>query len=247
MFLLKMLHRKWIPATFFVLLGTALCVRLGIWQLDRLDTRRAFNAQVESMRGLSPLNLNLEGSDSIQDMEWRAVQVRGVYDFENQIAIRNQYYGSQYGYHLLTPLLFEEKAVLVDRGWIPAEGNSAPGDWRKYDEVGEVNLSGQIRLGQAKPAFGGVADALPENGAQLEVWNNADVARIASQMPYPVLPVYIQLDADAQDTEPPIPFQPEIELTEGPHFGYALQWFAFAAILFVGYPFYLRKQEKDSK
>lgn len=247
MFLLKMIHRKWIMTTLLVLLGTALCVRLGIWQLDRLDTRRAFNAQVESMRALPPLNLNLEGSDSVQDMGWRAVQVRGIYDFENQIAIRNQYYGSQYGYHLLTPLLFKEEAVLVDRGWIPAESNSAPDDWRKYDEIGEVNLSGQIRLGQTKPAFGGVADALPENGARLEIWNNADVARIASQMPYRVLPVYIQLDVDAQDTEPPIPFQPEIELTEGPHFGYALQWFTFAAILFVGYPFYLRKQEKDSK
>ena len=243
MLLLKMLHRKWLITTLLVLLGTALCVRLGIWQLDRLEARRAFNAQVQAMRALPPLNLDKDGSDSIQDMEWRAVQVIGHYDFENQIAIRNQYYGNQYGYHLLTPLLFTEKAVLVDRGWIPAESNSAPDDWRKYDEVGEVNLSGQIRLGQGKPAIGGVADAMPENGVRLELWNNADVARIAGQLPYPILPVYIQLDADAQDTEPPIPFQPEIELTEGPHFGYALQWFTFAAILFVGYPFYLRKQE----
>jgi len=243
MLLLKMLHRKWLITTLLVLLGTALCVRLGIWQLDRLEARRAFNAQVQAMRALPPLNLDKDGSDSIQDMEWRAVQVIGHYDFENQIAIRNQYYGGQYGYHLMTPLLFDGTAVLVDRGWIPADGNSAPDDWRKYDEVGEVNLSGQIRLGQGKLAIGGVADAMPENGVRLELWNNADVARIAGQLPYPILPVYIQLDADAQDTEPPIPFQPEIELTEGPHFGYALQWFTFAAILFVGYPFYLRKQE----
>ncbi|RPJ28075.1 MAG: hypothetical protein EHM33_05825, partial [Chloroflexi bacterium] len=89
--------------------------------------------------------------------------------------------------------------------------------------------------------------ALPENGAKLEVWNNADLTRIASQMPYPILPVYIQPEPDANDTEPPIPFQPEIELTEGPHFGYALQWFSFATILFVGYPFFLRKQETGSK
>ncbi len=241
--LLKMFHRKWLLTTLLVLLGTALCVRLGIWQLDRLESRRAFNAQVESMRALPPLDLNQEGTDSITEMEWRSVKVAGEYDFENQIALRNQYSGDQYGYHLWTPLLFDRTAVLVDRGWIPADGNSAPKDWRKYDEVGEVNLSGQIRLGQGKPAIGGVADALPENGARLEIWNNADVARIAGQLPYPILPVYIQLDADAQDTEPPIPFQPEIELTEGPHFGYALQWFIFATILFVGYPFYLRKQE----
>ena len=255
MLLLKMVQRKWLLATLFVLFGTALCVRLGIWQLDRLDGRRAFNAQVETMRSLPVLDLNREGFDSIHEMEWRAVQVSGTYDFENQIAIRNQYYDNQYGYHLLTPLLFDpstgsrkpKTAILIDRGWIPADSTSEPADWRKYDETGELHVvTGQIRLGQAKPAFGGVEDITPENGARLEVWNNADLTRIAGQMPYPVLAAYIQQKPDIGDTEPPIPFQPEIELTEGPHFGYALQWFTFATILFLGYPFFLRKQEASS-
>lgn len=259
MLLRKMVQRKWLLTTILVLLGTALCIRLGIWQLDRLEGRRAFNAQIETMRSLPALDLNQEGVDAIDEMEWRAVQVNGTYDFENQIAIRNQYHENQYGYHLLTPLLFtpstrpigqserDVTAVLIDRGWIPADGNSAPADWRKYDETGDVNVTGQIRLGQAKPAFGGVTDTLPENGARLEIWNNADITQIAKQLPYPILPVYIQPNPEVGDTEPPIPFQPEIELTEGPHFGYALQWFTFAVILFVGYPFFLRKQETSSK
>jgi surfeit locus 1 family protein len=241
-----MFHRKWLLTTLLVFLGTALCIRLGIWQLDRLESRRAFNAQVKSTRALPALDLNQEGTYSITHMEWRAVKVAGVYDFENQIALRNQYYGDQYGYHLWTPLRFDGTAVLVDRGWIPADGNAVPSDWRKYDEPGIVNLEGQIRLGQTKPALGGVPDALPENGARLEIWNNGDVERISSQLPYPALPVYIQPSPDASDSAPPIPFQPTIELTEGPHFGYALQWFSFASILFIGYPFYLRKQEKGS-
>lgn len=251
MLLLKMVQRKWLLATLLVLFGTALCVRLGIWQLNRLEGRRVFNTQVETMRSLPSLNLNMEGFDSIEEMEWRAAEVRGVYDFENQIAIRNQYHDNQHGYHLLTPLLFNGssrsgqpgEAVLVDRGWVPADGNSTPADWRKYDERGEVNVAGQIRLGRAKPAIGGVADTLPENGIRLEIWNNADIAQIAGQLPYPILPVYIQPNPEAADTTPPIPFQPEIELTEGPHFGYALQWFTFATILFLGYPFFMRKQE----
>ena len=240
--LLKMFHRKWLLTTLLVLLGTALCVRLGIWQLDRLESRRAFNAQVESMRALPPLDLNQEETGSITEMEWRSVKVAGEYDFENQIALRNQYHGDQYGYHLWTPLLFNRTAVLVDRGWIPAEGNSAPSDWRKYDEPGVVNIAGQIRLGQTKPTLGGVVDTMPENGAALEIWNNGDVERITDQLPYPALRVYIQPNPDAADIEPPIPFQPTIELSEGPHFGYALQWFTFASILFIGYPFYLQKQ-----
>ena len=247
MFLLKMFQRRWLILTLLVFAGTALCVRLGIWQLDRLQQRRAFNAQFESARELPALDLNQEPADDLMKMEWRAVRVNGEYDFANQVAVRNQYNGNEYGYHLLTPLLFDGKAAIVDRGWIPAEGNSAPADWRKYDDAGTVNISGQIRLGQAKPTFGGVADPLPDDGGRLDVWNNADVARIAMQIPYPVLPIYIQPDANPNDTEPPIPFQPEIELTEGPHFGYALQWFTFATILFVGYPFFLRKQEPEKK
>lgn len=250
-----MFQPKWLIATLLVFAGTALCIRLGIWQLDRLEQRRTFNAQFESARAEAALDLNQEIPQDITAMEWRSVSVRGEYDFANQVALRNQYYDNQYGYHLLTPLKFNpstgsgqaKKAVLIDRGWIPADGNSTPSDWRKYDEPGTATVLGQIRMGQPKPAFGGVADTLPENGAKLEIWNNADVAHIAGQMPYPVLPIYIQPATDASDTEPPIPFQPEVEITEGPHFGYALQWFTFATILFVGYPFYLRKQEKGSK
>ncbi|HEY5731004.1 MAG TPA: SURF1 family protein [Anaerolineales bacterium] len=243
MLLRKTFSRKWLFTTILVFLGTAFCIRLGIWQLDRLEGRRAFNMQVESMRAMPPLELNSKNLDLIEEMEWRAVTVSGEYDFANQIAIRNRYYGDQYGYHLLTPLRFSGTAVLVDRGWIPADGNSAPEDWRKYDESVAVTVTGQIRLGQVKPAFGGVADALPADGSPLWAWNNADVERMALQVPYPILKVTIQPDVSADDDVPPIPYQPMIELTEGSHFGYALQWFTFATILFVGYPFYLRKQE----
>ena len=254
MFLLKAFQLKWLPVTVLVLAGTALCVRLGIWQLDRLAQRRAFNAQVENSRAEAPLDLNQEQPGNITAMEWRSVTVRGEYDFDHQVALRNQYNEGQYGYHLLTPLRFDSStrsgqatAVLVDRGWIPADGNSTAADWRKYDEAGTVNLSGQIRLEQTKPAFGGVVDALPADGSRLETWNNLDLSRIASQMPYPLLPVYIQLDPVEGDATPPIPFQPVVDLSEGPHMGYAIQWFAFAAIMFIGYPFFLRKQEKGSK
>ena len=248
MILFKMFGRQWLLTTLLVMLGAGACVRLGIWQLDRLAQRRAFNAQVVSMRAMPELDLNVT-QDNLTAMEWRAVTVAGEYDFDNQIALRNQYFREQYGFHLITPLLLSDgRAVLVDRGWIPADGNSAPADWRRYDKAGAVTVKGQIRLGQTKPAFGGVADpTLGPEQIRLDLWNNLDVARIASQIPYPILPVYVQASADVSDVEPPIPYQPEVELTEGPHFGYALQWFTFATILVLGYPFYLRKQGAESK
>ena len=239
----KMFSRKWVLTTFLALAGTAVCIRLGIWQLDRLEQRRAFNHQVESMRAAVLLDLNSEVPEDIASMEWRAVTITGNYDFENQVALRNQYNAGLYGFHIITSLLFDGGAVLVDRGWIPAESDSSPAEWRMYDEDEQVTVTGQIRLGHGKPAFGGVADALPVDGSKLNVWNNLDVEKISTQMPYPILEVYIQPNADVGDTVPPIPFQPTIELTEGSHFGYALQWFTFATILFVGYPFFLQKQD----
>jgi surfeit locus 1 family protein len=236
----KMFSRAWLLATLLVFAGTAFCIRMGIWQLDRLEQRRAFNSQVETMRAMELLDLNQNLPADIDAMEWRAVTVTGEYDFENQVALRNQFNGDQYGYHLITPLRFTGGAVLVDRGFIPADGNAAPKDWRKYDEAGLVTVTGQIRLGQEKPAFGGVADA---DAGRLDIWNNLNIIRIPEQSPYPILFVYVQPNEAENNTVPPIPFQPEVELTEGSHFGYALQWFSFATILFAGYPFFLRKQE----
>ena len=239
--------RQWLLTTLLVLAGGALCVRLGIWQLDRLAQRRAFNAHIESMWAADPLTLDGQPAQNLTTMEYRAVTVSGTYDFENQIVLRNRYYNNEYGYNLLTPLLLDNgSAVLVERGWIPADGNASPADWRKYDQPGRVTVTGQIRLGQTKPELGGVPDpTLTPGQTRLDFWNIVNLERIQEQVPYPLLNVFVQPNVDPYDTEPPIPYQPEIELTEGPHFGYALQWFTFATILVTGYPFYLRKQLKE--
>lgn len=239
------LSRKWILTSLLVLAGSALCVRLGIWQLDRLQQRRAFNAHYLAVRAAPALDLNQTAGADLTDMEYRDAFARGHYDFEQQVGLRNQYNGNEYGYHLLTPLVLENHvAILVDRGWIPADSGKDPSQWRQFDEPGEVTVKGLIRLGHAKPEMGGVTDpTLTPGENRLDLWNAVNIDRIQAQMPYQLLPVYLQPAPAPGDVTPPIPYQPEIEITEGPHLGYAGQWFTFAALLFFGYPlFYLRRQ-----
>lgn len=241
--------KRWIFSTILAVLGAALCVRLGIWQLDRLDQRRTFNAHVEAMWAASTLDLPKEAqSEELTGMEYRAVRASGVYDFKHEVILRNQYWNDQYGYHILTPLVFEDgSAVLVDRGWIPAEDNAPPASLGQYAVPAQAELSGIIRLGHEKPQVGGHPDpTLAPGQERLDVWNNVNLVRLEEQMPYKLLPVYIQLDMQEGDTTPPIPFQPELELTEGPHLGYAGQWFTFAAILLFGYPFFVKRREEKA-
>ena len=264
MIIRKMFSRSWIVATLLVVVAASVCVRLGIWQLDRLAETRAFNAHVYAVRAMQPLDLPAQ--IDLTTMEWRAVHLSGTYDFENQVAIRNQFNGDQFGYHLVTPLHLSDTstaltctcgtgagsasgtAVLVDRGWIPADGNSTPADWRKYDQPGQVALSGIIRLSEANPPLGGASDpTLTPDQTRLDFWIFVNVKRIGSQIPYPVLPVYIQVDSNPNQTDPPIPFQPTLDLSEGSHQSYAVQWFSFAALFIIGYSFYVNKQESKKK
>ena len=238
--------KRWILSTILAVLGAALCARLGIWQLDRLDQRRTFNAHVEAMWAAPALQLPAESDEDLEEMEYRAVQVSGEYDFAHEIILRNQYWNDQYGYHILTPLVMADgTAVLVDRGWVPAENNQPPSDLTQYIIPAEAELSGIIRLGQEKPQIGGHADPTLAPGQEgLDIWNNVNLERIAMQVPYDLLPVYIQVDLEDGDVTPPVPFELEIELTEGPHLGYAGQWFTFASILLFGYPFFVKRREE---
>jgi surfeit locus 1 family protein len=229
--------------TLLVAAAAAVCARLGIWQLDRLAQRRQFNAHVSAVQAMPPLQL--PSTVDLTTMEYRAVRASGVYDFGLQVAIRDQYNGNEYGYHLVTPLkLAEGGAVLVDRGWIPAAGNASPADWRQYDEQGAVSVRGIVRLGQTLPSPGGEADpTLAPGQNRLDLWFYVNIDRVGAQLPYPILPIYIQLDPDPTQVDPPIAYQPALDLSEGPHASYAIQWFSFATIMLIGYPAYLFRQE----
>lgn len=245
-----MFSRKWLIATILVIIAMAVMVRLGKWQLDRLAQRRAFNARVQAQID-APL-LNLQGDSlnaDLANMEYRKVRVTGEYDSSQEIAIRNQTLNGQWGVNLVAPLRIDgsDQYILVNRGWIPGD-DYLSGDWSKYDETGQVTVQGIIRYSQDKADFGFRRDAIPKSGdPALKTWNFVNIPGLSQQIPYHLLPVYIQQAPDPSWTGLPTRTQPTLDLSEGPHMSYALQWFSFAIILGVGYPFFIRKREESRK
>jgi surfeit locus 1 family protein len=242
-----MFSRRWILTTLLVVAAMGVMARLGIWQLDRLEGRRAFNARVLAQTSQPTLALEDQALEAdLAGMEYRQAFVTGEYDHEHQIALRNQYWGNQWGVHLVTPLRVagSEAVILVDRGWIPAEEFKS-GNWSQFDEPGVVSVSGVIRAPRNEADFGSRSDPTPAPGeGALKAWNFVNVEGLEKQMPYPLLPAYIQQAPDPSWTEMPYRSQPEIEISEGPHMSYAIQWFSFAAVLGLGYPLFIRRQEK---
>ncbi|MCK4900506.1 MAG: SURF1 family protein [Anaerolineales bacterium] len=249
--LLRMFSRRWLLATILVVIAVGVMARLGIWQLDRLQQRRAFNERVLAQIEQPRLDLNSEVlNPDLADMEYRPVVVVGQYDHSQEVALRNQIWGNHYGVHLLTPLriLGSDQSVLVDRGWVSSEDYAYENEkWEEYEESGIVEIHGVIRASQSEPDYGSRTDPNPAPGERLTAWYFANVERIDEQVPYSLLPIYIQQAPDPAWTEMPIRSEPDLDLSEGPHLGYAFQWFTFAALLGIGFPLFMRRQERLKK
>ncbi len=239
---------KWIGATLLVSVACGVMIRLGFWQLDRLAQRRAFNAHYLVQSAAPPLELNAAtlAADDLTEMAYRQVVVTGVYEFSQEMAIRNQSWQSQPGVHLLTPLVITgtQTAVLVDRGWIPLDSYQN-GDWRAFEEPGLIPVKGVIRLSQ-QATFGGRADPTPQPGEVIKAWNFVDLEKIKPQFSYNLAPVYVQKSPDGTETALPYPNLTEIEISAGPHLSYAIQWFVFTAILLGGYLFLVHKENRPN-
>lgn len=244
-------NRQWWLSTILVMAAIVVMVRLGFWQLDRLDQRRARNAEVTRQLALPPLLLNdmEEFPADLTRLKNRLAETAGEYDFSRQVALKHQNRMGSPGIHLITPLVFNNgtAAVLVDRGWIP-QAQASPDQWAQFDEPAQATVTGFIVLSEipAQHVAGAVQPAQGFNSSEVtpqSEWYRVDIAAIQAQLPYHLLPIYIrQSPPNGNTAEYPYRSEPNIQLSDGPHLGYAIQWYIFALILGIGYVRYVRKQ-----
>jgi surfeit locus 1 family protein len=237
----KLFNRRWWWTTLIVIAGVFVLIRLGYWQLDRLDQRRAFNMRVADRWREEPFDINTHVIPAdLSELEYRRVQATGEFDYENQIVLTNQTRNDAPGAILVTPLKLDDgRAVLVARGWVPFN-MAEPEYWAEVEEPAAQPLIGLIQETQLLP--NGNAPTPPET-PQVE-WFQLNINAIQPQMPYELLPVFIlQLPEEGRSYNK-LPMRDEpIVLDEGSHLSYAVQWFMFAVILGVGYVFFINTQE----
>ncbi len=205
------MQRRDVVAVVSAVLVAAVCVRLGIWQLDRLAQRRARNAALAARLALPPLTVT--SSTPADSARERRVVAHGVYDFAAERTWVGRSFQGTPGVALITPLrLADGAAVLVDRGWAPSP-DAFHVDHTLYGEPDTATVTG-------------IALIPPRGGGDVSVAG--------------FLPFVIQLETrDPLAGLPrrwPLP-----ALDNGPHLSYAIQWFSFAVIALVGTAVLIRR------
>jgi len=160
--------------TLATLVMLALCIRLGLWQYNKAESKQALQTQLG--KRLAEPTVALPGK--ITDLEaWRYKRVKfaGVYDTRYQVLLDNQVENTVAGYHVLTPMQVEgsELYVLVNRGWIPGSAE------RKVPLVsapqGRQEIEGDI--GVLPPKFFTLGAPPPADEKWQQVWQNMDMQR----------------------------------------------------------------------
>ena len=190
------------------------CVGMGIWQIKRLQQRRAVNALVAARWALPPLLIR-DRSVSADSAHQRRVTARGVYDYAAEKTWPGRSFQGTPGVALITPLrLPDGSAVLVDRGWVPSP-DAYHVDATRYREPDTATIAG-------------LALVPPRGRGDVETKG--------------YLPFVIQLETP--DPARGLPRRwPQPELSEGSHLSYVIQWFSFAAIALVGTAALLRSRK----
>lgn len=234
-----------VVAAVLVLMMAALCVRLGFWQLDRLEQRRARNAAVRTAQAQRPLPLDAAAfaaaSADPAAFAWRPVEAAGTFHHAGDLLLRSRGRDGRPGVHLVSPLVLADgRVVMVNRGWLPA-ADAATANAAAFRTRGPVRVAGVLQPMQASADRG-----LPAEGRAGgdSTWRRIDLAVARERSPGAVLPLYLQrLPSPADPPSPPLA-EPLPELSEGNHLSYAVQWFSFAAIAVVGLAILIRKRAR---
>jgi cytochrome oxidase assembly protein ShyY1 len=223
--------RRWLMLLVLVLVLAYACLLLGRWQWHRLEGKKSGNAIIRANEKApaTPVDHVLRrGQDPADDDQYKVVSATGTYDASKTVVIRYQTRDGSAGVDVVVPLMTSSgTALLVDRGWLQTSNQGAVDPSQvPAPPSGRVTVTGWVRQDA-----GGGATAVVDNSARA-----ISSTQIAPAIGVPLYGGFVDLL-----TEDPAPATPLTkgadppDLTNGPHFFYALQWWFFGLLALFGY------------
>ncbi|WP_406001623.1 SURF1 family protein [Streptomyces sp. NBC_00829] len=241
-----LLSRQWVILTLIGLVLIPTMIELGFWQLHRHEHRVRQNALIAKNVRAAPVpvtGLTSPGHTVPRADYWRRVTATGTFDTAHEVVVRRRTSADErVGFHLLTPLVLADgRAVLVNRGWIPAAA-----DQKAFPSVppapkGTVTVTGRLMADETTKASG-IRDLAGLPPRQFMLISSAQQAKSLGR---PVLGGYLELTAPGPAGDSPELVPDPDHDSIGPHMAYAVQWWLFAAAVPVGWVILVRREKHD--
>ncbi len=206
------------------------CIWAAQWQYHRGVDRHERNNQIEARADLPAITIESARRDA-PSFEWRAIEATGEFDSNRQILLRNRYFEGKYGFEVLTA--FKDQGggeFWVDRGWVQAGASATIAPQLPALPTGTVTIEGRLRLDRSLPQGKFFAIPTDDKGGLISE-ANAQASNTESGIDSTF---YIDLLAgDQPELTPTVPAALP-ELSDGPHFAYALQLIIFGGLVVYG-------------
>lgn len=231
---------RWMGYLALAVVFAIACSMLGMWQFDRRAEARAAIDIVEANYDQDPRPVtkvlpSLESYDP--DQEWTPVLLHGHYLSDDQLLVRNRPLNGRPGFEVLTPLQLDDGTVfVVNRGWVSIGSRQDAPDVVPDAPSGEVSVVARLKDGE--PRLPG--RSAPAGTNQIATIQLDEVAERLDLPTYTGAYGLVASESPEPAEAPIATIKPEPD--EGPHLSYALQWFVFALIGFIGLGWALREE-----
>jgi cytochrome oxidase assembly protein ShyY1 len=220
---------RWAGYLALVIVFAVACCALGTWQLNRRAEALTEVARIDANYDAEAIPVAEALPDPAAfdaDERWQVVALSGEYLPDDEIVVRNRPFEGSSGFQVITPFRLEDGTVfMVDRGWIAQDSEGRPGEYPP-PPGGHLAIEARLKAGEGRIA------GRTSTGTEFATIDLTELAaRVGAPSYTGAYGVLVQGPADAG--EPPLAAARPIR-DEGPHLSYALQWFVFALLGFIG-------------
>ncbi|WP_293441773.1 SURF1 family protein [Planktotalea sp.] len=211
-----MLTRYLVPLL-FGLIGVAILVSLGVWQMQRLTWKQAILADIDARIAAEPVELPDE-FDRLTDRFLPVTAKGAVTSEEIHVLVSQKQVGP--GYRIISTFETDTgRRILLDRGFVKIDQKNAD------RPTGMANVTGNLHWPDE------TGSSIPEPDLKAEIWFARDVPAMAKHLE--TEPVMIVLRTSSFENDPVAPLPVDKVGIPNDHLQYAITWFSLAVIWLI--------------
>ncbi|GGH32192.1 surfeit locus 1 family protein [Cribrihabitans marinus] len=212
----------------FGLVGLAVLLGLGIWQVQRLAWKEALLAEIDARIAAAPVALPVDPDPDTD--RYLPVRAEGTFDRgEVHVLVSVKRVGP--GYRIIAPFRTGGRRILVDRGFVPTEAKDAP------RATGPIQVTGNLHWPDEIDGY------TPEPDKDGNIWFARDVPALAEALDTEPVLLIARTPTDPDVTPLPV----DSAGIPNDHLHYAITWFGLAAVWAAMTVYFLRRGRSRSE